>query len=52
MITIKNYQPVNLDGPYRRRLRWAEIAISILGHVAIGSLMAYAVLGMIPGVWE
>lgn len=52
MITLNNYRPSPVTGPYRRRLRWIEIAMSILGHVAIGSLMAYAVLGMIPGVWE
>lgn len=44
MMTLRNYQPVN--GPYRRRLDWKEIAISAIGHVAIGGILAYAVLGM------
>lgn len=52
MITIPKYQPVTLDGPYRRRLRALDIAVSALGHVAIATLLAYSVLGMIPGVWE
>ncbi len=45
MITLHNYQPIT-----RRRINWTSIALSALGHVAIGSLMAYAVIGMIPGV--
>lgn len=51
MMTIKNYQPVTINGPYLRKLRIAEFAISALGHVAIGSLLAYAVLGMC-GAWD
>ena len=45
MITVKNFQPVNLDGPYRRRLRAVEIAVSAIGHVALGTLLAYVALG-------
>lgn len=52
MITLNNYRPSPVTGPYRRRLRWAEIGLSILAHVAIATLLAYSVLGMIPGVWE
>ena len=51
MMTIKNYQPVTINGPYLRKLRIAEFVISAIGHVAIGSLLAYAVLGMC-GVWQ
>lgn len=46
MITIPKYQPVNLDGPYRRRLRALEIAVSAIGHIAIAAILAYAVVGM------
>ena len=52
MMTLQNYRPSPVTGPYRRRVSWTEIALSTLGHIALGTLMAYAVLGMIPGVWE
>lgn len=45
-MTLKNYQPMNIGGPYRRKLRVIEIVASLIGHVAIGSILAYAVLGM------
>ena len=51
MMTIKNYQPVNLDGPYVRRIRWIEYAASAIGHILIASILAYAVLGM-AGAWD
>ena len=51
MMTIKNYQPVTINVPYLRKLRIAEFVISALGHVAIGGILAYAVLGM-AGVWQ
>lgn len=41
MITLHNYQPIP-----RRRINWTSIALSALGHVAIGSLLAYTFLGM------
>ena len=40
MITLHNYQPI------RRRINWRDVAISALGHVAIGTLLAYTFLGM------
>lgn len=51
MMTIKNFQPVNLDGPYVRRIRWIEYAVSAIGHIAIAGILAYAVLGM-AGAWD
>ena len=51
MITIKNYQPVNLYGPYARRIRWIEYAVSAIGHILIAVILAYAVLGM-AGAWD
>lgn len=51
MITIPKYQPVNLDGPYVRRIRWIEYAASAIGHILIASILAYAVLGM-AGAWD
>jgi len=50
-MTIKNYQPVNLDGPYVRRIRWIEFTVSAIGHVAIAVILAYALLGM-AGAWD
>lgn len=51
MNTLPHYRPSPVTGPYRRRIRWTEIAASALGHIALGTLMAYVVLGM-AGVWE
>lgn len=39
-------QPVVLDGPHRRNISWAEVAISLLAHAAIGTILAVSVLGM------
>ena len=51
MMTIKNYQPVTINGPYLRKLRIAEFVISAIGYVAISGILAYAVLGMC-GAWQ
>ncbi|MGI9159774.1 MAG: hypothetical protein ACR2K1_08490 [Saprospiraceae bacterium] len=45
MMALKNYQPFNVGGPYRRKLRVIEIVASLIGHIAIGSILAYAVFG-------
>lgn len=44
MITLKPTVP--FTGPYRRRLRALEIAVSAIGHMAIAAILAYAVVGM------
>ena len=49
MITLQNNVPVT--GPYRRSANWPALILSALAHVAIGTLMAYAVLGM-AGAWD
>ena len=51
MITLNNYRPSPVTGPYRRPIRWTEIIISAIGHIAIAVILAYAVLGM-AGAWE
>lgn len=43
MIQLKHYPPI--EGPYRRPIRWGELALSVAVHVALGTLMAYAALG-------
>ena len=50
-MTVKNYQPVNIDGPYLRKIRLAEIVLSAIGHIVIALILAYAVLGM-AGAWD
>lgn len=51
MITIPKYQPVNLDGPYRRRPTLLDYAVNITGIAAIATLLAVSVLGM-TGAFE
>lgn len=46
MITIKKYQPMNIDGPYLRKARTLDYIVNIIGLAAIGVLLAVSVLGM------
>jgi CBS-domain-containing membrane protein len=55
MITLHRYpqrQPVKVAGPYRRDLNWKEVAISLIGHAAIGIVLAVSVVGMAGGFDE
>jgi hypothetical protein len=51
MMTLNNYRPSPIRGPYRRRVNWLEIALSALAHIIFASILAYAVLGM-AGAWD
>ena len=49
MINLHRYPhrpPVHVSGPYRTKLKWPGLAISVIGHAAIGAVLAYAVVGM------
>lgn len=49
MMTLRNYPPVT--GPYRRPVRWLDVAVNASGIAAIGVLLAVSVLGM-TGAFE
>lgn len=42
-----------IEGPYRPRrvISFNEFLLSVITHLAIGGLLAYAILGM-AGAWE
>lgn len=46
-MNIQNF----VTGPYRRRVNWLALALSAIGHIAIATILAYAVLGM-AGAWD
>jgi hypothetical protein len=46
MITLANYQPMNMTGPYRRKVSRLERVSDALGIIAIGVLLAVSFLGM------
>lgn len=49
MITLKPNVP--FTGPYRRPVRWLDVAVNVSGLAAIGVLLAVSVLGM-TGAFE
>lgn len=45
-MTIRNYQPMNIDGPYLRKAMAMDYIVNATGLAAIGVLLAVSVLGM------
>lgn len=37
---------MQLQGPYRRPVRWLDVAVNVSGLAAIGVLLAVSVIGM------
>jgi CBS-domain-containing membrane protein len=51
MIQLKKFPPAT-TGPFRKDINWKEVAISLIGHAAIGIILAVSVVGMAGGFDE